>query len=95
MKTKCPEAVLIFILPPSLEDLAKRLQGRNTDSEDVIVQRLERAKEECAEVSKYDYVVVNDHVENAVGEITSVLRAENCRVENRESLIKKITAAAV
>lgn len=95
VKSKCPEAVLIFILPPSLEALAQRLQGRNTDSEDMIAMRLERAKEECGEISKYDYLVVNDSVVAAVSEITSILTAENCRMENRGYLVNKITASAV
>ena len=95
VKTKCPEAVLIFILPPSLEELAQRLRSRNTDSADMIAQRLERAKEECGEISKYDYLVVNDSVVAAVSEITSILTAESCRVENRGYLMKKIAASVV
>ena len=95
VKEKCPEAVLIFILPPSLEALAQRLQSRNTDSADTIALRLERAKEECGEISKYDYLVVNDSVVAAVSEITSILTAENCRLENRGYLVNKITASAV
>lgn len=90
VKAKCPEAVLIFIFPPSLEELAHRLQARNTDSEDVIAKRLERAREECGEIGKYDYLVVNDSVIAAVGEIISILTAENCRVKNRSYLIESI-----
>lgn len=95
VKEKCPEAVLIFILPPSLEALAQRLQNRNTDSADVIAQRLERAKAECGEISKYNYLVVNDSVVAAVNEIVSILTAENCRMENRGYLVNMITASAV
>lgn len=95
VKAKCPEAVLIFILPPSLEALAQRLQNRNTDSADTIALRLERAKEECGEISKYDYLVVNDSVVAAVSEITSILTAESCRLENRGYLVNKITASVV
>lgn len=95
VKEKCPEAVLIFILPPSLEALAQRLQNRNTDSADVIAQRLERAKAECGEISKYNYLVVNDSVVAAVNEIVSILTAESCRMENRGYLVNMITASAV
>ena len=87
VKAKCPEAVLIFILPPSMEELEKRLQNRNTDAEDVIRQRLIRAREECAELEKYDYVVVNNSVINAVGDILSILTSEECRVKNRPDLV--------
>lgn len=92
VKEKCPEAVLIFIFPPSLEELAHRLQSRNTDSDEVIAQRLERAREECGEISKYDYLVVNESVIAAVGEVLSILTAEGCRVKNRSYLTKRITA---
>lgn len=91
VKEKCPEAVLIFIFPPSLEELAHRLQSRNTDSEEAIAKRLERAREECGEIVKYDYLVVNDSVIAAVGEITSILTAESCRVKNRSYLTRRFT----
>jgi guanylate kinase len=90
VKERCPEAVLIFVIPPSLEELAHRLQSRNTDAEDVIAQRLERAREECGEISKYDYLVVNDSVVAAVGEIVSILTAEGCRVKNRSYLTQNM-----
>lgn len=83
VKAKCPEAVLIFILPPSMEELAKRLQGRGTDTEAVIQQRLKRAREECREIGKYDYIVVNGSVVDAVDEIRAILKSESCRVKNR------------
>jgi guanylate kinase len=90
VKEQCPEAVLIFVIPPSLEELAHRLQSRNTDAEDVIALRLERAREECGEINKYDYLVVNDSVVAAVGEIVSILTAEGCRVENRKYLTQNM-----
>lgn len=88
VKNKCPDAVLIFILPPSVDDLARRLRGRGTDTEAVIQQRLKRAREECREVGKYDYIVVNDDVINAVDEIRAILKSEACRVEKRKYLAK-------
>ena len=92
VKARCPEAVLIFILPPSLEELAHRLQARSTDPADVIARRLDRAREECGEICKYDYLVVNDSVVAAVGEISSILTAEGCRVKNRGYLTRQIIA---
>ena len=89
VRAKCPEAVLIFIIPPSFEELSRRLHGRNTDSEDVIAGRLEKAKIEFREIPKYDYLVINDKVSNAVGEIESILTAAECRVENRSQILSQ------
>lgn len=66
VRARCPEALLIFIIPPSFEELSRRLHGRNTDSEDVIAGRLEKAREEFREIPNYDYLVINDKVSNAV-----------------------------
>lgn len=91
VREKCPEAVLIFIIPPSLEELSRRLHRRNTDDEDVIACRLEKAREECRESVNYDYLVVNDNVVDAAQEILSILEAEQCRVKKRLHLAESIT----
>ena len=83
VREKCPEAVLIFIIPPSLEELSRRLRNRNTDSPEVIDQRLEKSRAECRESVKYDYLVVNDNVMSAAQEILAILEAERCRVTKR------------
>ena len=83
VKAKCPEAVLIFIIPPSFEELSRRLHGRNTDSEQTITGRLQQAREEYKEIGKYDYLVVNDSVANAAEEIRAILTAEGCRTHRR------------
>ena len=90
VREKCPEAVCIFIIPPSLEELSRRLRKRNTDSEDVIAQRLAKAREECRECMKYDYLVVNDNVVSAAQQILSILEAESCRVSKRIQLAESI-----
>ena len=90
VKEKCPEAVLIFIIPPSFEELSRRLHGRNTDGEDVIAGRLEKAREEYRQIPNYDYLVVNDKVSRAAEEIVSILTAENCRTRNRIHLIEGV-----
>ena len=87
VRSKCPEAVMIFIAPPSLDELSHRLHGRNTDSEAVIQSRLEQAKRECREISKYDYIVVNNDVKAASAEIQSILTAERCRVSKNTNLV--------
>lgn len=90
VREKCPDAVCIFIIPPSLEELSRRLRMRNTDAEDVIAKRLEKAREECRECVKYDYLVVNDNVMSAAQEILSILEAESCRVNKRIQLAESI-----
>ena len=91
VRTKCPEAVLIFIAPPSWEELSNRLHKRNTDAEEVIAQRLEKAREECCEIFKYDYLVINNDVSSVSHEIQSILAAERCRVHKRMYIAGQIT----
>ena len=90
VQEKCPEAVLIFIIPPSFEELSRRLHGRNTDNEEVINGRLKQACEEYKEIPRYDYLVVNDKVPAAAAEIMAILLAEDCRVCNRVHLTKGV-----
>lgn len=79
VKAKRPEAVMIFIAPPSLTELERRLRGRGTDSEEKIQKRLARAREEIRAVREFDYVVVNDRLEDAVATFVAILRAERAR----------------
>jgi guanylate kinase len=90
VRIKCPEAVLIFIIPPSFEELSRRLYGRATDADEVIRGRLKQAKEEYREIEKYDYLVVNDKVSDAAAEIVAILTAESCRAGKRMNLIEGI-----
>ena len=90
VRSKCPDAVLIFIIPPSFEELSRRLRGRNTDSEEVIAGRLQKAREEYKQIPKYDYLVVNDKVSAAAEEIISILIAEDCRTKNLIHLIEGV-----
>lgn len=86
IKKLIPEALFIFIMPPTLEELKRRLVGRNTDSKEKIIERFKIAYKEINEVSKYNYVVVNDEVENAVNKISSIMTAEKCRVDRIEEV---------
>ena len=90
VRVKCPEAVTIFLMPPSLEELRRRLCARNTDEESVILRRLEEAQREYKEIPLYDYLVINDQVECAVNEMASILKAEECRLKNRAYLIEGV-----
>lgn len=88
VRQSCPEAIFIFMIPPSFEELSRRLHGRNTDKEDVISGRLEKARQEYGEIPNYDYLVINDKVSNAVAEIEAILTAAECRVANRKNIIE-------
>ena len=79
VKEKYPEAVLIFLIPPSLEELQSRLVGRGTEDMDTINKRINRALEELEFLPKYDYVVINDKVESAVTKIKEVVEAEKMK----------------
>lgn len=81
VKSKVPDGVFIFLAPPDLEELQDRLIGRGTDSEEIIAQRIARAKEEIALMREYDYVVVNDVVSLAAERVRRIIEAEHFRVE--------------
>ena len=75
-KKAIPESVLIMIAPPSVEELKRRLVGRGTETDDDIENRLSRLEYELAQRDKYDYVIVNDDLEQAIGQIENILDAE-------------------
>jgi guanylate kinase len=74
-------------MPPSLKELENRLRARGTDSEEKIRERLQRSIGELRYAPNYDYLVINDSVDNAVDEITAVLKAEHCRMKRRKELL--------
>lgn len=76
-----PEAVFIFLFPPSLEELKNRIVSRGTESEELVLNRLKEAKKEIDMMYKYDYVVVNDNVSDAVLKVKSVITSEHCKQE--------------
>lgn len=86
IKELLPETLFIFILPPSMQELRKRLEGRNTESKEKIEKRFKIAYNEINEVSKYNYVVVNDDIEIASNKINSIITAERCRVDRIEEV---------
>jgi guanylate kinase len=90
VKTKLPEAIAIFIVPPSREDLERRLRERGQDSNEAIERRLERARQEMARSCEYDFVVVNDDLERASGEVRAVVVAARCRRRDNDERLRKI-----
>lgn len=80
IKRKHPEAVSVFILPPSMKELERRLRGRGTEADTAIARRLLAARREIARGEQcYDYLVVNDDLERALADVQAILRAEHCR----------------
>ena len=84
---KMPEAVMVFIAPPSMEELKRRLEGRGTDTARAIEARLIRARQEYQEADFYDYLLVNDDADEAAKELDAIITAEDCRFAGRASLL--------
>lgn len=80
VKQKCPEGIYIFLLPPSLEELKNRIEGRGTENPESLSRRLKNAVSEIKIGLQYDYVVVNDTIDNAAAQIKAILTAERCKV---------------
>ena len=87
VKQQYPEGVFIFILPPSMEELKQRIINRGTETEESLIRRFKSAYQEVNYISKYNYAVVNDTVENAVDKIKAILTAEKCRVDRLKDKI--------
>ena len=86
---KRPDAVSVFLAPPSLGELERRLRGRGTDTEEKIAGRLETARRECALANNYTYIVVNDDADKAARELDAIITAERCRSGRKlESMAK-------
>ncbi len=80
VKRKMPEGIYIFLLPPSLEELRRRIEGRGTETQESLKRRLANAVAEIQIGREYDYAVVNDSVDNAAAQIEAILAAERCKV---------------
>ena len=91
VKEKFPETALIFITPPSADELKKRLVGRGTETIEQIDKRMSRAVDECDYMNKYDYIVLNDDLDECVDEIHRLLQSIHNAKENQSELIEKIT----
>jgi guanylate kinase len=87
-----PEAVSVFVLPPSREALRQRLEGRGQDDEDVIERRMRDAEAEMSHYGEYDYVLINDEFEEALESLMAVVRAERCRLANRQPALDRFAA---
>ena len=87
VKKRCPDAVMIFIAPPSMETLKKRLVGRGTETEEAVERRFAEPVKQPAAAGQYDYIVVNDSLDKAVKDTESILVSERLHVSNNPKLI--------
>ena len=94
IKAKNPEAVLVFVTPPSFEELRNRLVGRGPVTADVIESRLRRASEEAEGMPSYDYILVNDQVEDCVDRLHQIILSERAKAQRNEEFINTIQQEA-
>jgi len=90
IRQRLPDTVLIFLLPPSMEELRRRLQNRAKDSDEVIARRLAKARDEVRAAEAYDYLVVNDDFDQAALELRGIVRAHRLRKNRPEALIRRL-----
>jgi guanylate kinase len=90
VKRKLPNAMAVFVLPPSRADLEKRIRARGQDSEEEIVRRLERARQEMLSYSSYDFAIINDNLERAGQEAQAIAAGSRCQVARNEDRIREI-----
>ena len=90
VKKSYPDGVFVFIVPPSLDELSKRIYKRGTDAVDVIKRRLSAATSELAYASKYDYIVVNDEVERATDKVSKIIDVEHLKVGRTYYIVDEI-----
>lgn len=85
-----PDCVKIFVIPPSMEVLEKRLRGRGTDKDEVIRERLEIARTELQRATEYDYIVENDVLQEAVEDVKTIIRAEKLRTNIMQTKLREV-----
>lgn len=90
IRKKLPEVISIFIMPPSFEELHKRLSGRGTETEAVIKKRMENSLSEIKRATEYDYVVVNDDIGVAVDDIISIIKSSHLKLEQQKNIINEV-----
>ena len=90
MRERVPDVVLVFVLPPSADALVERLTERGTEGEDTVARRIENARAELEQASQFDYIVVNDDLEQAIDAVRSIVSAESLRTDRAIDLSKEI-----
>ena len=90
IREKRPDAVFIFIVPPSIGELRRRLKKRGTETDEVIEERVSKAAWEISQAEKYDYVIVNDALEDAISDFFAVIRGEQLKVDYSGDIIEEV-----
>ena len=90
VKEKFPDTLLLFVTPPTAAELKRRLAGRGTETMDVIEYRLGRAKEEAQGIEHYDYLIINDRLDECVEEVHRIIQGEHRRVSRNQRMIENI-----
>ena len=90
VKENFPQGVFIFLIPPSLDELREHIVGRGTESDELVRNRLNEARKEIEMMDAYDYVVVNDQIENAVRKVQAIVQSEHCKRERIAKQFKKL-----
>ena len=80
-----PSGIFIFILPPSIEELRKRIEARGSETRETMARRLGMAMEEISSIGRYDYRVINDDLKSAIGKVRAIITAEQCRLDAAEA----------
>lgn len=86
----CPDVVSIFIAPPSVKELERRLRKRGTETEEVIAERVSQAEREIHSALEYDYIIINGELEKAVNDVASVINAERLFAKDKENIISEV-----
>ena len=90
IREKRPDAVFIFVVPPSIGELRRRLKKRGTESDEVIEERVSKAAWEISQAEKYDYIIVNDALEDAISDFFAVIRGEQLKVDYSADIIEEV-----
>ena len=90
IRERCPNSISIFVIPPSMSELYGRLKGRGTEDEAAMIKRMVKASSELTQSEKYDYVVVNDTVENCVNNISCIITAERLKASRMKEKVKEV-----
>ena len=90
VKEKNPEALLLFVTPPSADELRNRLLHRGTESEEVIQERMNRAAEESLLMDRYEYLIINDQLDDCVTKVHQLIQREHLRMEANTDMVTKL-----
>lgn len=90
VKEKCPEAALMFVMPPSVSEVYNRLKKRGTESEEVIMKRMRRGAEESRGISKYDFIIINDDLEECIEEVHNTVRCAKAATSRNRDIIDTV-----